>query len=299
MKKKLLSALAGTAAVLTLSAAPAEKTQTLPLAPLAVPQRWSPSESTVTLAGEKFSGQPVLKWAVKVDHFSGERNYPVGWPRMYFQTFHRKPALLSDWREWDHLEFDIRMTLADDPANKTCPLTLMIATPANRLALPLRKWHDGKLHSVKVPVDQLKMPQKITSFGFSIAESNYKHGAKLTVWAGNFRLTRSSECFVEELKLLSPAITAADNALKINLHVTGPAGNVARGVPFEVSALPSGKVLRQETLPVRRGIKDMEIEVDELRLAPGQYKLTVFPGDKAKTKSVVFTVVSSPFQVKK
>ena len=163
----------------------------------------------------------------------------------------------------------------------------------------MKKWHDGKLHAVKVPVDQLKMPQKITSFGFSIAESNYKHGAQLTLWAGNFRLTRSSECFVEDLKLLTPAITAADNALKINIYVTGPAGSVARGVPFEVTALSSGKVLRKETLPGRRGIKDMEIEVDDLHLTPGQYKLTVFPDDKAKTKSAVFSVVSSPFQVKK
>ena len=71
------------------------------------------------------------------------------------------------------------------------------------------------------------------------------------------------------------------------------------GVPFEVTALSSGKVLRRETLPVRRGIRDMEIETEDLHLTPGQYKLTVFPGSKAKTKSVVFAVTSSPFQVKK
>ena len=299
MKKKLLSALAGTAAVLTLSAAPAEKTQTLPLDMLAVPKRWSPSESSVTLAQERFSGRAVLKWTVNVDHFGGEKNYPVGWPRMYFQSFNRHPVLLSDWREWDHFEFDVRIKLENDPANQICPVSLMLSTPSFRLALPLRKWHDGKLHSIKVPVDQLKAPHKITNFGFSIADSNYKHGAKLTLWAGNFRLTRSSECFVEDLKLLTPAITAADNAVRINVNITGPAGSVARGVPFEVTALSSGKVLRKETLPVQRGIKDMEIGVDDLRLVPGQYNLTVFPGDKVKTKSVVFTVLSSPFQVKK
>ena len=63
-------------------------------------------------------------------------------------------------------------------------------------------------------------PAKIISWGFSISENNYKHGAKLTLLAGNFRLTRSSECWVDSLKMLTPAITAADNAIKINLSVS-------------------------------------------------------------------------------
>ena len=302
MKKELLTVLLGTAACLNLSAAPAEKTEVLPMDGFAVPARWSPAESSVTLAKEKINGRPTVKWVAPVDHFAGEKNYPVGWPRMYYTSFNRKPAVLNNWKDWDFFEFDVRMKLENDPKNTLCTVSVILTnadgTPP-RYYVSLTKQHDGKIRTVRIPIDRLSNPAKITSWGFSISESGYKHGGKLTVWAGNFRLTRSSECFVEDLKLLTPAITAADNALKINIYVTGPAGSVARGVPFEVTALSSGKVLRKETLPVRRGIKDMEIEVDDLHLTPGQYKLTVFPDDKAKTKSAVFSVVSSPFQVKK
>ena len=48
MKKELLTVLLGTAAWLNLSAAPAEKTEVLPMDGFAVPARWSPAESSVT-----------------------------------------------------------------------------------------------------------------------------------------------------------------------------------------------------------------------------------------------------------
>ena len=76
MKKELLTVLLGTAAWLNLSAAPAEKTEVLPMDGFAVPARWSPAESSVTLAKEKINGRPTIKWVAPIDHFAGEKKVP-------------------------------------------------------------------------------------------------------------------------------------------------------------------------------------------------------------------------------
>lgn len=300
MNKKVLSLLLGTAALLNLSAASAEKTQELPLDVFALPQRWSPAESRVTTAAS-INGRPAIKWEAPIDHFAGEKKYPVGWPRTYFRHFEKKPAVPVDWRDWDCFEFDVKITLEKDPNNKNCPISVIFACQGTKrnYTYTLSKMHDGKLRKISVPIERFTNPGKMTFWGFSIAESHYIHGGKLTVTAGNFRLVRSTECAVAEMKLLTPAVTAADRALKLNIRITGPAGDVARGVPFEVSCLKSGKVFRRETLPVQRGSKEIEIEIEELNLAPGKYKLTAFPGNKSKEKSVVFQILSSPFKVKK
>ena len=300
MKKKVLSVLLGTAALLNLSAASAEKTQELPLDAFALPKRWAPAESRV-ISAPQISGRPAIKWEAPIDHFAGEKKYPVGWPRTYFRNFEKNPSIPVDWRNWDNFEFDIKITLEKDPDNKNCPISVIFACHGTKrnYNYALSKMHDGKLRKISVPIERFADPGKMAFWGFSISESQYVHGGKLTVTAGNFRLVRSTECCIADMKLLTPALTAADRALKLNIRITGPAGDVARGVPFEVSCLKSGKVFRRETLPVQRGSKDIEIEIDELALAPGKYKLTAFSGNKAKEKSVVFQILSSPFKVKK
>ena len=252
------------------------------------------------LDSEKFNGQPVIKWVAPIDHSGGEKSYPVGWPRMYLYNFSRfKPAIPSNWQEWDYFEFDVKMTLAGDPENKSCPVTLMLFSSAPQHNVALTKMHDGKIHRIKIPVDRLTDPAKITRIGFSIYEGNYKHGAKLSVQAGNFHLSRSKECTVDKVTLLTPAVTAADSAVKLSLRTSGPSGDVARGVPIQLTEALSGKILRKETLPVQRGEKELEVEIAELDLAPGDYKLTFFPGEKQKSQSVVFKLLSSPYKVKK
>ena len=288
------------AAFIGSSAFAAEKVERFFLDPVAQPERWSPAESTVQLDSVKFSGRPVLKWVAPIDHFAGEKKYPVGWPRMYFTRFYTpKPRLISNWSDWDFVEFDVKIELKNDSANKNCPITFIIASDAPTFNYPLKKLHDGKLHRIRIPVDRITNPAKIVRFGFSIAESNYKHGAKLTVQAGNFHLSRSAECTVQRVKLLTPALTAADTAVKLKLHVSGPANDVARGVPFELSGGPGKKVLRRETLPVQRGEKELEVVIDDLKLLPGRYTLTLFPGNKEKCKAVSFDLLSSPYKVKK
>lgn len=299
MKEKFSTTLL-TAALLASSGFAAEKFEHLYMDSIANPKRWSPAESSVSLDEVKFNGRPVLKWVVPIDHFAGEKKYPVGWPRMYFTDFVRsKPVVSRNWQDWDFFEFDVRMQLEGDPQNINCSVSFQITGGQPQYHLYLKKLHDGKIHRIKIPVAKITNPRRITNLGFYISESKYKHGAKLTVQAGNFRFVRSTECNIEKVSLLTPAVTAADSAIKLALHVSGPVSDVARGVPFQLSENRSGKIIRQETLPVQRGEREIEIEIDELNLRPGDYTLTLFPDGKEKRKSVVFKLLSSPYKVKK
>ena len=288
------------AALLGPSAFAAEKIEVLNLDQIAIPKRWAPAESSVALDQVKFSGHTVLKWVTQVDHFAGEPKYPVGWPRMYMTNFNKlQPHVPSNWQDWDFFEFDVKMKLENDPLNKNCPVTFVMVGSLPIHNVPLKKLHDGKIHRVRIPIDRVNNPAKMTRFGFSIAEANYKHGAKLTVQAGNFHLTRSSVCNIEKVKITTPALTVIDAAVKLQLQVTGPANDVARGVPFTLSKVGSSKVIRKEMLPVQRGEKEIEIEIDDLKLEPGDYTIELVPGDKARSKKVSFKLLSSPYKVKK
>lgn len=299
MKHKLSPVLL-TAAFLASSAFAAERIEKLYLDSITNPKRWSPAESSVVLDSVKFSGRPVLKWTAPIDHYAGEKRYPVGWPRTYLTKLTSvKPPLPVNWSEWDFFEFDVTMKLEGNPENKVCPVTFTIASSRPAYSYAMRKLHDGKRHSIKVPIARITSPRKIIRMGFAIAESNYKHGAKLTVCAGNFRLTRSSFCFVEKATVLTPAVTKADTAVKLKLHVSGPANDVARGIPFQLVAEKNNSVVRKETLPVQRGERDLEIAINELELEPGNYTLNLFPDDKTRKKSVSFKLLESPYKVKK
>ena len=74
---------------------------------------------------------------------------------------------------------------------------------------------------------------------------------------------------------------------------------MARGVPFQLVSDSCGSVVREETLPVLRGSREVEIAIDELQLEPGNYTLNLFPSDRARKKSLSFKVLSSPYKVKK
>lgn len=297
MKVKYSYSLAAVLLLMLFSAAAAEKKDCLALDSLSDPKRWGPAESTVSSAS--VAGKKALQWNVPVDHFGGEKNYPIGWPRNYFTSFWRKPAVPANWRDWDCIEFDLKMKLENDPQNQLAPVTFSVRMGSQRFGKTFNKLHDGKVHHITVRLSELADPARITMLGFSISERGYKHGAKLTLQAWNFRLTRSADCSVKKMKVLTPAITATDPSVKLQLLVTGPAGKVAQGVPFELTRLADGKVLRREQLPVQRGDRELDIEISELDLKPGNYKLTIFPGQKGKSQSGSFKVLSSPYKVKK
>jgi|GEM_PF-690319 len=261
------------------------------------PQRWGPSEATVSASEMIVDGKPALHFHIPVDYYAGEEKYPIGWPRMYFTL--KTPEKV--FAQYDRFEFKIyaMMSREDVPASAlNVALYSDSRTPnatikfGKEVPLPLGQWTQ-----VSKPISEIKSPEQLEKIGVNISERDYRHGDKLDFHFADFRLVRSSFCRVSAMTAQSAVLFADTGVIPVEIVVEGPASDAARGIPFELSQ--GGKSLRLETLPARRGPQRLDIDVAELRLAPGEYQLTAFPANPERRVSVPIKVISSPWEASK
>ncbi len=274
------------------SAPAEEQIDTLWLEFLENPKRWAPSESIVTLEKELLAGKPVIKQHIVIDHFGGEEKYPIGWPRMYFVVKGDE----GKWQEYDLLQFEVRADVSR-PSMKKIPLTLQIGNLAKETFRMRVDPIHGQWKTITIALADLPAPQQIIHFGFNISDSNYQHGEVLDFLFSGFKLTRSKLCRIDSLQVTGPAIFSDRGFLHLQIKVSGPAAEAARGVPFQIRQ--GDKILRQETLPVVRGLSTLEMDVTELRLSSGSYILTAFAENPELRQDAAFTVIQSPWEDKK
>lgn len=261
----------------------------LPLEFLEHPQRWSCAESTVEREAELLAARPILRQNISVDHFAGEEKYPIGWPRMYFKVKGDE----GSWQDYDTLEFQVRAEVSR-PEMKRIPLALQIGNQNKKTyRLSIDPVH-GEWKTISIPLANLPTPRQIVHFGFNISDSDYQHGDLLHFRFSGFELLRSRFCQVERLKITGPAIFSDSAKLELEISISGPAADAARGVPLQIQQ--GEKILRLETLPVIRGRSNMSLDISELRLQPGDYLLTAFPNTPERRKEASFKVVSSPWE---
>ena len=285
--------LPGAAAAGEAARQPGEGQEVLPLDGLADPARWQPSECSLSVAADnRAAGQPTLHLQIPVDYHAGEAKYPIGWPRLYCAL---RSGVERSWADYDRFEFMIlakasRETLPRSPLNLQvhCPQR-PDSTDVNLTQIKLNEWV-----LVSLPTAEIRQVDRVAQLGFNISESNYQDKDLLDFYIGAFRLVRSVECRVERLTVKAPAIFADRATVLVELVVAGPPARVSRGVPFTLRG--GERVLRLETLPVRRGAQTLAVEVTELRLAPGEYSLTAFDADPQRRQSATFKVVESPWR---
>lgn len=272
------------------------KEEILYLDQFALPARWAPAEATVDAAEEPTpGGRRALRLHIPVDHHAGEEKYPIGWPRMYAEL--QRPAE-TGWADWDRFEFDIHSTMSVGQLPKS-PLTFQILCPDRHQnnVFNLDQLELGKWVTVSLPASGLKHLPELARLGFNISESSYADKVVLDFRIGGFRLIRSAECALAAMAIQTPVVYRDAAELRVELDVVGPPDNVSRGIPFE---LRQGEtLLRRETLPARRGKRLVGIEIGELKLAPGDYALTAFPGDPERQRQGTFRVVPSPWEDKR
>ncbi len=261
---------------------------------LAVPARWGPAECTVTAAPPRYraAGRPALHLHIPVDYHSGEKKYPIGWPRMYCTL--ERPAE-TRWSAYDRFEFQVYAVMSR-PAPPSRPLTFQVITREGRrrFAPELTRIRLGHWVRFSFPTSKIPDVEAVARLGFNISESHYHDGDRLDFYIGGFQLVRSTECRLSGLRLPAPVVYRGQPRLPVELVVEGPAAKVSRGIPFEI--FRNGKGLRLETLPVVRGKQVLRMDISELRLAPGRYQLAAFPGVNGKEKRVVFKVIDSPWE---
>ena len=113
---------------------------------------------------------------------------------------------------------------------------------------------------------------------------------------GAFRLVRSAEVGLGDFKMKTPVVFSGQPALRVEMEVVGPPKGMSRGLPMTIRR--GRDVVRREMLPIRRGRRVLEIDISELKLAPGKYTLVAFERDPKRRKSAAFRVVESPWKEK-
>jgi len=259
---------------------------------LADPNRWGPAECTLAPSRQlKASGRPTLHMHIPVDHKGGEKNYPIGWPRAYLKL---RPAERS-WGQFERFEFIIHAAMTR-PKPPRQALSLQIQCP-DRQRNNIRNLSEirlGRWVRVSIPIREIKHIADVARLGLNISESNYRHGEKLDFRVGAFRLARAAEFALASLAVRSRVMYADRPTLKLELDVVGPPGKIGKGVGLSIQR--GVDVVHRLTVPVRRGVQMVRIDLAAAKLPPGAYTAVAFAGDKRRERSAAFRLVESPWQ---
>ena len=256
---------------------------------LASPKRWSTSECQTTVSAHKVWGHPAVCMHIPVDFNTGEKLYPIGWPRMYLN-------LQPDEKEWlvyDRFEFQLLTeTCRTNLPSRPLIFHLYDAQGQKKL-VTLDLATIGALKTFSINISDLGLPGAVTRLGFNINESDYDDKDILDFHLGGFRLARVMIAQVTELKAVAPVLFRDSRVMPVELVVEGPPEKLAAGIPVQLRS--SDHVAFTKNVPVTRGRQTVYIPLTDEKLEPGIYALIVNPEATALRKEVTVTIVSSPY----
>ena len=153
---------------------------------------WSVAESTVESSTVRTrTGSPVLHWHITVDHFAGEPQYPIGWPRANCAL---RDAAARDWSGWDYFQFWV-YTDTTRAALPREPLGLTLHTPDKQDAYqrPLTEVKQGEWVQVRIPLAQVPRHHDVRLLQVHISESQYRHQDQLDFFFDELALARYAQ----------------------------------------------------------------------------------------------------------
>ncbi len=255
---------------------------------------WSPAEAEMKSA-EPVDGHPAFTFHVPIDHFGGEEKYPIGWPRTYFNN----PASIN-WKEYDSFQFKVfTKSNRESIPRRSVPLAFRGVESGKSYELALGKDNISlnEWKTITIPTTKFEKILPLRAIGLYVCESDFNHGDTLDFTIGGLKVIRSSSVKLTSLKCDGIRYDKTP-VLNVSMTTEGSASEMGKGVPFAISDT-KGNVLRLETLPVTRGTNNIAMDVSELRLTSGDYKLTAFPDNPEKRLEVGFKIIDSPWEEKK
>jgi hypothetical protein len=251
---------------------------------------WAPAEAVLTVDKKHAKrGDAALRLHIDVNWETGEKNYPVGWPRMY-RNWPDKP---QDWTKYDYLDFSI-FTESSRPKLPINPLGFILKGEKGRniLTRELTELRPGEWTDYRLPLAALPDLPTITGFGFYISESNYKHGDVLDFWIDNISLVRVAEPTAAGSALPEKCLAGDAGYLPLNLSLMGVAPDQRLDVVWQLrrgdASFATGK------LTAGRGLTRVYLAPLSLYLKPGDYELALKVGNE--TLAYPLKVVRSAWQ---
>lgn len=252
---------------------------------------WHPSEASVAVDTKHVKqGQSSIRFHVDVNWETGEKNYPIGWPRMNRPW----PKADYDWTPWDYLEFSIYVESSRDSLPKV-PMGINIYGARYRkiytralTELKLGQWTDYRL-----PVADLPSTNPITGMQVYISESEYHDGDKLDFWISNISLIRYVSPTVIDSKLAEHAIMADSKYLTMEVAMMGVKPGAQANVDWAIAS--GDKVAASGQTALGRGTTHVYLPLPAKGLAPGEYEVNLKCGGQGPPPFHL-RVVASPWQ---
>jgi len=146
-------------------------------------KRWSPAECTMT--NTTVAGKPAFIVNMPIDHKGGEKKYPIGWPRTYLEKMN---ANETDWKDASKLTFKIKLEFTGTTARY--PIQFHVFSKGQKKSVPTNFQLTNNAEK-EYSVDLSRLPSKeVYRIGFSISESNFKHGENFKFTVSDFKLVK-------------------------------------------------------------------------------------------------------------
>ncbi len=252
---------------------------------------WSVAEATLTSSPELVkTGSAALRFHVDVDYATGEKAYPIGWPRM---TLTLGKPWQRDWSGFDFLRMWIH-TATSREALPRSPLGMSLYTPdKNRgYSRTLTELKPGEWVKLEIPLSQIARHENVTGIQFHIAEANYRDHDVLDFTIDDICLLRYAQPTLGDFTV-NPAVMFADTGhLAAAFYVLGL--KPGEEVEAEAALVAEGKALLSTRRRVTRGPQSLALTLAGSALPPGEYAMRVRLGAAPPQERAV-RVVTSPW----
>jgi len=255
----------------------------------------SPEETTLSSSADHVKqGRFSLKFANVVDHTKGEKNYPVGWPRVGKDL---AKARQTDWSGYDYFECWIyARTRRESLPSVPLGVGFYHSGPKQSTHIPLKQVAKDAWVKIVIPVADLADPKDVQRVQFNISEADYKHGDRVDFYIDDMALTRFATPVVAELALSRKVVYAGDPVLTAAYRLAGRQTGSDVVAEFAIGRDPGDPLARAQAKANRQG--EVSLALPRV-LAPGTYwarlGLRDARGQMLDQRTVVFRVIEGPF----
>jgi hypothetical protein len=246
------------------------------------------AEATVTTSDKhaELGGTSTL-FHIDVDHFAGQPDYPIGWPR----TGRDIPEGQRDWSGYDFLELVIHTETSREALPRD-PLGLIVYVPDkpnayNRTLTELKK---GETTRIVIPMSEIPRHDNVTRIQLFISESNYTHGDVLDFYIDDIALTRYAEPFISGVKPLQSIAFSDTTHLGVQFRLLGVAEREKVAVTGRLRQ--GDEVIGKGEWQLGRGDQEIWIELTAPP-KPGEAVLELFLDEPRELAKIRF--IESPF----
>ncbi len=253
-------------------------------------KKWSAAEATCTSdTKHSKSGRNVLHLHIDVDWKTGEKKYPIGWPRITRQM----PKDMQDWGGYDYFQFSIfvessRTNLPATPLG----ISLYLPDKPRTFHKQLSELQIGKWTDFRIPLQEISGTNPCTGMQFHISESDYKDGDVLDFWIDGIELARYVKPFIAEARIVEQAVMSDSRSLEIEVALFGLKDKPPADAECMIAS--GGKTEFKGVLSLSQGRNRYSLPLSE-RLAQGSFEVSISHGGRT-VRAGNLRVIPSPFQ---